>query len=304
MNNNAHSSIGAKVCLVIVTYNRYRTLLQTLEKTSNQSRKPDYIVVVDNHSDDDTCEQLRHSGFVVDTIRLSDNLGYGAGLEAGIQHGLTKYPDSDFFWLMDDDSHPSVDALATLLSIKEKIPFEGLLGTRGFIDTIWKGPVTLSQFKNRAEKIVDSIYGVYRVDHALVDGALVDRCVIDKVGAPSGRFFMMCEDLEYSKRLRRAGFQLMVTEDERLMERLHFGGGVKFSKGTLWRGYYHARNHLLILKEYFTWKAFLTYIVRQTKYLLASLLAPDRFVRIHFRLTGIIHGLSGTTGKTIDPKKL
>ena len=79
------------------------------------------------------------------------------------------------------------------------------------------------------------------------------------------------------------------------------GGGERFSKSTSWRGYYHARNHLLILKDYFSWLRLASYVIVQSKYLIAALQAPDRWQRIGFRLTGIWHGFKSIKGKTLDP---
>jgi len=73
----------------------------------------------------------------------------------------------------------------------------------------------------------------------------------------------------------------------------------------LWRGYYSARNHLLILKQYFSFPNLLSYIIFQSKYLIvAAVLAPDRFKRVKFRLLGIWHGIRGMGGRTLDPGTL
>ena len=142
---------------------------------------------------------------------------------------------------------------------------------------------------------------IYEVDHVLVDGALIDRKVVDQVGTLREDVFMMCEDAEYSKRIKRAGYSISVLADTTHIERLHMGGGDPFSFSTRWRGYYHARNHLMILKEYFTLRTLLIYIIRQSKYLIAAMKAPDRKDRISLRLLGIYHGLIGKMGKTIEP---
>jgi rhamnopyranosyl-N-acetylglucosaminyl-diphospho-decaprenol beta-1,3/1,4-galactofuranosyltransferase len=289
------------VGLVIVTYNRYDTVTRSLEKIFSQTRLPGHIVVVDNCSTDQTFERLSLRKDI-ETIRLDANLGFAAGLAAGMKHLLNHHPDIDFFWLMDDDSEPEANALEQLLAIKKEIPFEGILSVTGFIDTLWNGPVRFSTISRKPNKVSHPVFNLYQVDHALIDGALVDRAVVDRVGFPDGKFFMMCEDVEYCKRIKRAGYKILLWDNEAMMNRLHFGGGGGFSKSNLWRGYYGARNHLLILKEYFSWTALLAYAIRQTKYLLASLMAKDRFKRFYMRFLGIVHGLRGVTGKTIDPK--
>jgi rhamnopyranosyl-N-acetylglucosaminyl-diphospho-decaprenol beta-1,3/1,4-galactofuranosyltransferase len=295
--NMSKISVG----LVIVTYNRYETVTRSLAKIFSLTRLPKHIVVVDNCSTDQTFERLilRKD---IEAIRLDANLGFAAGLAAGMKHLLIHHPAIDFFWLMDDDSEPEANALENLLAIKREIPFDGILSVTGFIDTLWNGPVRFSTISNKPNKVSHPIFNLYQVDHALIDGALVDRAVVGRVGFPDGKFFMMCEDVEYCKRIKKAGYEIMLWDNEKMMNRLHFGGGGGFSKSNLWRGYYGARNHMLILKEYFSWAALLAYAIRQAKYLLASLMAPDRFKRIYLRFLGIVHGLKGISGKTIDPK--
>jgi GT2 family glycosyltransferase len=52
---------------------------------------------------------------------------------------------------------------------------------------------------------------------------------------------MMCEDYEYCLRIKKAGFKIGVMKNNHV-NRLHLGSQ-RFSKATLWRGYYHSRNH-------------------------------------------------------------
>jgi GT2 family glycosyltransferase len=165
-----------------------------------------------------------------------------------------------------------------------------MLGLKGY-DMVWGQP--------KLEKEPEIIR---QVDYVLVDGAIVKGAVVKELGVIGKHFFMMCEDYDYCLRLTKAGKKIGVYNAQ--YERLHMGSE-KFSKGTLWRGYYHAKNHLLILKEYPSFERLIGYILRQTKYLIAALIyAPDRWRRISFRLQGIWDGLLGRKGKTIDPINL
>lgn len=286
----------------MVTYNRFEVLLQSLRAIQSQVRPVDYVIIVDNGSTDNTPDRIKALNVNVDLVTKEQNEGYAAGLAGGMLYAMKNYPDIDFFWLMDDDSQPQPDALDKLLKIKQTFPTQGIVSVTGFVDTIWKGPVRFSNYAHKNSRVIQTTIPLYEVDHALIDGALIDRAVVDKIGVPDGSFFMMCEDVEYCKRMHRAGFKIMLLDDEPMMNRLHYGGGGGFSKSNLWRGYYGARNHLLILKEYFSWKGLFAYGIRQVKYLVASMMARDRFGRCYLRTLGVWHGLLGIKGKTIDPK--
>lgn len=280
-----------KVCLVMVTWNRLEILQDTLEKVRNQRVPPHTIVVVDNGSNDGTIPYLKEMAKEHDNILpvfIPDNPGFGAGLAAGMEKGmeLDRY---DFFWLMDDDSKPQPDTLEKLLAVIEANNFD-MLGLKGY-NMVWGQP-----------RLVKEPNVIRQVDYVLVDGALVKGEVVSELGVIGKHFFMMCEDYDYCLRLAQAGKRIGVYNAQ--YERLHMGSE-RFSKGTLWRGYYHAKNHLLILKEYPSFPRLIGYILRQSKYLIAAMAyAPDRWRRVSFRLRGIWDGLLGRKGKTLDPLQL
>jgi len=285
-----------KVCVVVVTYNRLEVLLKTVDHILKQIHPVDYFVVVDNASNVDVGPPLKGKSGRIDLLKLADNQGYGAGLSMGMKYALSKFRDIDFFWLMDDDSLPKSELLNEILASRVKSGRPGIVSVTGFIDSLWHGPVRIS--------MREASFELHAADHVLIDGALVDKSVVEVVGTPREDLFMMCEDVEYSKRIKRAGFGVFILPQESFMDRLHLGGGDGFTKNTVWRGYYHARNHLVIVKEYFSWRNLLGYTIRQLKYLIKGLTPSDRRKRVSLRLLGILHGVSGKMGKTIDPAKI
>ncbi len=139
------------------------------------------------------------------------------------------------------------------------------------------------------------------VDYAMIDGALIKADVVRRLGTLCEEFFMMCDDHEYSIRIRRNGFRIGVLKNG-ADDRQLLGGGGQFTKATLWRGYYSARNHTFIIKKHFSFIELVGYAFHQVKLLLtAAILAPDRFKRVKFRLLGIWHGIRGIGGRTLDP---
>lgn len=280
-----------KICLVIVTWNRLEILRDTLTRIEKQTLLPYTIIVVDNGSTDGTIDFLKTlsaSSEKIQSIFLPDNPGFGAGLAAGMKKGL-QIDSFDYFWLMDDDSKPESNTLEILVSNIENSPFD-LLGLKGYLMK-WGQP-----------KLVRTPNILAEVDYVLVDGAIVKVDAVNEVGVIGDYFFMMCEDYEYCLRLKKHGKKIGLLNAN--YERLHLGSE-RFSKGTLWRGYYHAKNHLIILKDYPSFMRLLGYTMRQFKYLMAALLfAPDKLSRIRFRLLGIWHGLANKRGKTLDPKNL
>ena len=279
------------IAAIMVTYNRRDIVLEALDCLQAQTQQVAHIVIVDNNSSDDTIEVLlerKDRDPRISIVRSFENSGFGAGLALGMNWALENL-SPDYMWLMDDDSYPVADALELLLKNTIQYHYD-VLGLSGYILTMGSKKKVIPQSNS-----VD-------VDFILIDNALVSIETIKKIGVPSGEFFMMCEDYDYCLRIKAAGFKLGVIKNNHVT-RLNLGSQ-KFSKATLWRGYYHSRNHLIILKRHFTFVRFVNYIIVQLKYLIASIQSPDRWTRIKFRLIGVFHGLKSVTGKTLDPMTL
>lgn len=280
------------VCAVLVTYNRVDVLKTALSYIKAQTLQPSMVVVVDNNSTDGTKEFLstiKNDG-LIHTVHLDKNIGYAGGIAHGMEYGM-KQGKLDYFWIMDDDSYQPDDTLGLLVQNIETSGFD-ILGSNGFV------------LKFGSKKQITTQNKMEEADFILIDGAIIKADVVAHIGAPSEKFFMMCEDYEYCKRLKKNGYRVGVLNMDSI-NRLHLGGGGKFTKNTLWRGYYHSRNHLLILKQYFSLMSLFGYVVSQSKFIIAAaILAPDRFQRVKLRMLGIWHGLRGVEGKTLDPKTL
>ena len=280
---------NSKVAAIIVTYNRSEVIQKTLDCLQAQTYPISNIIVVDNNSSDNTIAGLlerKNHDARISIVSSSENIGYGSGLALGMDWAL-KNTAVDYMWLMDDDVSNIPETLGYLVENSKKYNYDAL-GLMGY--KLGLGTKTKVNPINHSED----------VDFMPVDHALLNIEAIKKVGVPSSDFFMMCEDYEYCLRIKKAGLKLGVIANNHV-NRLAMGGGERFSRSTRWRGYYHSRNHLLILKQYFSWFRFASYVIVQSKYLIAGLLAPDRLDRIKFRLMGIYHGLQSVKGKTLDP---
>jgi len=101
------------VCAVVVTYNRRTLLQECLAGLAGQSRRPDWILVVDNASTDGTGALIRADYAHVELVTLPTNEGSAGGFHEGMRHAHAT--GAEWMWLMDDDTVPSPDALAELL---------------------------------------------------------------------------------------------------------------------------------------------------------------------------------------------
>lgn len=295
MDEQAISS--ARIASVIVTYNRRSVLQRALNAVLEQTRPLDAIVVVDNASQDGTHTMIRELFPQANYIRLNDNLGYAAGLAAGMRHAIAD--GAAFTWLMDDDSVPVSTALERLLALSATVERCGVVGLDG--GSLRHGsPASMARLK-RVEAVTDT--AAYHAHFVLVDGALVRVDAVNEVGLPREDFFMMMEDIEYTSRIRRAGWEVICL-DEELIDRGHLGSGGAVAGGTSppWRGYYQSRNHLAIALEHRSPVEVGAWMRRQSRLIAGTALKGDRrWRRVSYRLRGGIDAIRGNMGRTIDP---
>lgn len=99
-----------KVFVILPAYNEAKVIGSII--TEIQSRFPSYsVVVVDDCSRDQTCEQARRAGALV--IRHCINLGQGAAVKTGIQFALAK--GADLIINVDADGQHSTAEIPFLL---------------------------------------------------------------------------------------------------------------------------------------------------------------------------------------------
>lgn len=282
-----------KIACIIVTYNRLATLEENLKFIQAQELNPDAILVVNNGSTDGSKEFLDSQSAWIRAVHLPKNLGFGAGLAAGIEY-VRKNRKVDYFWLMDDDSFPNSKVLARLSEEAVRIHLKGILGITGFrLDRGIPRPI---QQENQT---------ISQADFVLVDNALLSADAVNQVGNFRTDLFMMCEDYDFCFRLRKEGLFVGVLNDPSVrVERKHLGSQAN-SKNLIWRGYYHSRNLMLILKDHFSWRGLVYYFYRQGKYLIHSILfGVNRWSRTKYRLIGIWDGIRGVSGISLDPLTL
>jgi GT2 family glycosyltransferase len=118
-----------RVAAVVVTRNRSEVLRETLLAIRRQEWPPASVLVVDNDSEDDTAAMLGAEFPAVGHHRLSENLGFGAGLAAGMRRAAGE--DVDYFWVLDDDSRPAPITLGRCLRVAGASGGSGSSGSAG-----------------------------------------------------------------------------------------------------------------------------------------------------------------------------
>ncbi|RYD49494.1 MAG: glycosyltransferase, partial [Verrucomicrobiaceae bacterium] len=115
--NNNQMDEGKKIAAIFATMNRAETAMECLRRLHGQSVRPDFIVVADNRSTDETVSGIKALGeelrLEITVLALKENLGNAGGIREAMDHAFRA--GAGAVWILDDDSWPEPDSLKHLL---------------------------------------------------------------------------------------------------------------------------------------------------------------------------------------------
>ena len=189
------------------------------------------ILLVDNGSTDGSVAYLTETFPGIQLIALPENRGFAVGANAGLQHALQA--GFDYALLLNNDAFPAPDMLDRLLAAASEDV--ALLSPKIYYDdarnVIWfagaRQHKRLLEMRDSGLNAPDSAaWNETRdVDYVLGTGLLVNLGAVRVVGWLDERFFMYYEDLDWSIRLREAGFRLRLVADAHLFHRVSTSSG-------------------------------------------------------------------------------
>jgi len=214
-----------KLTVVIVSYNVCDYLQQCLISLRRALKNVDaQVVVVDNHSKDDTVERLRKKFHEVQFISSNHNLGFSKANNLAIKQSNGQYvlllnPDTIVGESVIDqcltfmDSHPKAGGLGVqMLKADGSKANESRRGLPTPMTAFYKMSGLCSRFP-KSRRFGKYYMGYLSWDEAaeieVVSGAffMLRREALDKVGLLDEDYFMYGEDIDLSYRLLKGGWQ-------------------------------------------------------------------------------------------------
>lgn len=257
-----------RVTAVVVAYNRRDLLREALGALAAQSRPVDRLIVVDNASTDgsaDVAEELLEAwGARARLVRLDVNTGGAGGFAVGIAAAVVD-EDTDWVWVMDDDTVPGPDALAGALGTYERYVANGpddlaVMGSR----VVWTDgedhPMNTPKAKIRAaqaERDRAASVGAMEIRSISFVSAFLRAARVREKGLPLADYFLWNDDFEYSARLLR-GARGLYTPYSVVTHKTAKRGSSDADPGA--RFFYEVRNKLWVFrasKALYTWEKLL-----------------------------------------------
>jgi rhamnopyranosyl-N-acetylglucosaminyl-diphospho-decaprenol beta-1,3/1,4-galactofuranosyltransferase len=236
---------------VVLTYNRLHFLIDCIDAIKNQSRKPDFIIVIDNGSANDTVDWLNsQSGLRV--VRIEKNVGPAAGIRKGLEEAYST--GCEWIWITDDDGRPDVTAMEKLLDTKPTV-----IAAKNSLVLDKEDKATLV-FKVKNYKSLQDIHETLIPEVINPwNGTMFHKEIISKIGFPKSELFLWGEETEYFYRIKTSGFDLFTVRDSFHFHPMNAGFFYKSSWDvkTNWRAYFFIRNKYAVYKAKYSGNGFL-----------------------------------------------
>lgn len=241
------------VSIVTINYNQAEVTRQFLESTRGLNYPAVDIIVVDNASEPTLASCIDASRYANLTIvRSEQNLGFTGGNNLGIANAK-----GDYFFIVNNDTELNPDLLTELLK-----PFaaDSRIGVTCPKIRFFSNPA-LVQYAgyNPMNMLTGTAVPVgYKLPDdpsydrpgptAFAHGCamLVSRSVVEKVGRFAERFFLYYEELDWSQRIRDAGFTIYYQPSAYILHKESMSVG-EFSP---LKTYYLTRNRILFMRRH------------------------------------------------------
>lgn len=220
------SPAGPLVLAVVVNWNRGEDTLECLRSLELQTYPRLGIIVVDNGSEDGSPESIQRNFPGVELIRLSRNTGFAGGFNRGIERALSRGGDN--ILILNNDTVS--DRLMVEKLVGGLRPGAGLAIPKIYY---YDDPLRIWSVGARRQfltlEMTDKATGqldrgqwdeVQERDYGTGCALLVQREVFEKVGLFDERYFAYYEDLDFSFRVKEAGFRMLLVPQARLWHKV------------------------------------------------------------------------------------
>lgn len=267
------------VSIIIVNWNGWKDTLECLESIF-KINYPNYdIIVVDNHSQDDSINQLKNYS-VNNNFKLienEENYGFAEGNNIGIKYAL-KYLNPKYILLLNNDTIVDKNFLKELTSVGEKYTKSGILGPKIYSydnpDIIWSAGCKISWKFARGIQIGSGKTDKDQYDNpeevAYISGSafLIKTDTIKNIGLMDNIYFLYFEESDWTLRANQAGYKSLYVPSAKVWHKVsRSGGGISKPIGL----YYITRNRWIFMKKWAKKSDYIFFVIYQV---LGALILP------------------------------
>ena len=232
------------VSIIIVSLNRKKELLKCIKSISEQSYKNFEILLIDNNSNDGSCEIIKSTFPDTKIYKTKKNLGTSYTRNAAINFSsgnLIWFLDSDVYLLNKNvlknlvkkfNSDPKIDAMGGEAMLDDKYNIVGTKKLELYANGMIKG-FMVNNIKNTNVKVLATC------------NLIVKSSIIKEIGGFDHFYFFYLEDLDLTYRIFKKGYKLHLINECPV---IHY-----FSNTTRFKNYFLAnRNRIYFLVKNFS----------------------------------------------------
>jgi len=239
------------ISIITLNYNQIKVTCEFIESTKKLTYKNYEIILIDNASKENPTELITSQYPHVKLIVNDQNLGFTGGNNVGIRAAK-----GDYYFVVNNDTEVTEDLFERLLEpfnadstigvVCPKIRYfhnPTVLQYAGFTEI---NPVTGRNIGigDKEEDLGQHDVGGYT---AYAHGAamLLRRDVVEKAGSLADIFFIYYEELDWSARIRRAGYTIYYQPKALIYHK----ESITMGKESPIKAYYHNRNRILFMRR-------------------------------------------------------
>ena len=203
--------------------------------TGSPTPIPTQVVVVDNASSDGSAEMVAAGFPHVELVKSEKNLGFARATNVGLSRCrgnwlLLLNPDTEVIgnalveMIEFLSTHPGVAAVGPALQYPDGSPQHAAFR----FPTLWMTFLDLFPLNHRLlNSKLNGRYGTppdlrpFPIDHPLGAAIMIRRKALEEVGVLDESFFMYCEEVDWSIRARRLGWEIFQVPEARIV---HYAG--------------------------------------------------------------------------------
>jgi GT2 family glycosyltransferase len=247
------------VAIVLVNWNGFdftQACIHSLRKLDF----PDFkVILVDNASQNQEGQSLKKSFPEIELIENAQNLGFCGGNNAGIRYALER--GFSHIMLLNNDTEVEPNFLGEMMRKFHQNPNLGVVQPLILFlnepQKIWSAggkwvpslgsAITLGD----REPVADYRFNKLSLDWATGCCMLISREAILKTGLLNEQYFAYFEDVEWSLRFKKSGFDIALAEKARIYHEAGASSKKAHSEGTLSPRvfYFNVRNQFLLLRS-------------------------------------------------------
>jgi GT2 family glycosyltransferase len=298
------------VYILILNWNNWRDTSECIKSCLQLSYPYFRIILIDNGSTDESAAVLHETFPNIELIQTGRNLGYAAGINAGIRFAISK--NINYIWLLNNDTVVDINSLHQMVNAYSNAANVGFIGSKILN---YHTPELVDYLGGRLDHKTAQTTHLLRgeadpgaADHLLHETDFVTGCsmffnteLINYIGFMDERFFLYYEDVDWNIKARIKGFSNYVCPSSVVYHKVHTS--TRKVKGSI--AYYSTRNALYFLENVLiskggSWPRRFALDLKRLFYFLCQF----NLRAIVFLIRGYISWLQGYQGKMDQPVRV